>query len=80
MADGTLSEMKEGANLAGPLRFIFGPGLLPALALEHPDRAASLRIEHRPNHGGVLVALAACLDRIRIEARKHFVLELIIHR
>jgi hypothetical protein len=53
--------------------------LLAALALEHADRAASFGIEHRPNHGGFLVALAADSDWIGVVARKDFVLELIIH-
>jgi hypothetical protein len=61
------------------LRLILRPCLLAALALEHADRAASFGIEHRPNHGGFLVALAACPDRIRVVAGKDLVLELIVH-
>jgi hypothetical protein len=33
----------------GALRLILGPGLLSALALEHTDRAAILRVKHATN-------------------------------
>jgi hypothetical protein len=61
------------------LRLILRPRLFAAIALEHADRPATFGIEHGSNHGGLLVALAACSDRIRVVAGKDFVLKLIIH-
>jgi hypothetical protein len=62
-----------------PLSLILGPCLFAALALEHADRASVVGIEHSPNQGGLLVAMAAHPDWIRFEARKYFVLEIVIH-
>jgi hypothetical protein len=52
--------------------------LFAALALEHADRAPVLGIEHSPQ-GGLLGTMAARSDRIGVEARKYFVLEIVIH-
>jgi hypothetical protein len=53
--------------------------LLPALALEHADRAAILGIEYGPKQRGLLTAMTAHLDWIRFEAGKDFVFEFVIH-
>jgi hypothetical protein len=54
--------------------------LLAAFAFEHADRAPIVGIEHRPNYGGFLVALAASFGRGGIKAGKDFVFEIVIHR
>jgi hypothetical protein len=73
-------QMRFGkAPTEAALSLILGPCLFAALALEHADRAPIVGIEHSPNQGGLLVAMAACSDWIGFEARKYFVLEIIIH-
>jgi hypothetical protein len=62
-----------------PLLLVLGPALLPALALEHADRAAILGIENGPKQRGLLTAMTAHLDWIRFEAGKDFVFEFVIH-
>jgi hypothetical protein len=54
------------------LPFVFGPSLLPALALEHADGAAVLGIEHFPKERGLLAAMAAYGDRVGHVAGKNF--------
>jgi hypothetical protein len=51
--------------------------LLPALALEHTDRATIAGIEHGPNQCGLPVAILTPRDWIRFEAGKDFVFELV---
>jgi hypothetical protein len=65
---------------AGFSLLFLGPRLLPALALEHAEGPATHWIEHRPKEGGLVAASAADPDRVRTEAGKHFVLELVFHR
>jgi hypothetical protein len=62
------------------LCLVFGPCLLAAFAFEHAYRAPIVGIEHRPNYGGFLVALAASSDRGGIVAGKYFVPEIVSHR
>jgi hypothetical protein len=61
------------------LYLILGPGLLTALALEHADCAPVVGIEHGSNHSGLLAAIAACSDRIGIEAARDLVFEVVVH-
>jgi hypothetical protein len=62
-----------------PLRLSLGPGLLPAIALEHAEGASGERIQHRQNHSRFLTAMVARLDWIGIEAGEDFVFELVSH-
>jgi hypothetical protein len=75
---GRFFEMK-GPPTEAPLPLILGPGLLPALALEHTDRAAILRIEHSPKQRGLLAATATHPNWIGLEAGKDFVFEFVVH-
>jgi hypothetical protein len=75
---GRFFEMK-GPPTEAPLPLILGPSLLPALALEHADRAAILRIEHGPKQRGLLAATATHPNWIRLEAGKDFVFEFVVH-
>jgi len=58
---------------------ILRPCLLTAIAFEHTDGAAGLRIQHRPKQRRLLIAVATGLDRIGGVAGKDFVLKLVIH-
>jgi hypothetical protein len=61
------------------LLFIFGPSLLAALALEHTNSPAVLRIEHLQFEGRCPPAYSARPDCVRPKTGKDFVLEIAIH-
>jgi hypothetical protein len=58
---------------------IFGPGLLAAVALEHPHGAPVAGIKHLPNQRRLLAARTTCPGRIGFEAGKDFVFKLVAH-
>jgi hypothetical protein len=65
---------------AAALPFIFGPSLLPALALEHPHRAATAGIKHFLNEFGLLATTTAPWDWIGLVAGKYFILKFVVHQ
>ena len=68
------------ATLGYPAQpFLLGPGLLPALALEHADGAAGLGVEHGPDQSGLPITMTACPDRVGVVAGKDFVFEFAAH-
>jgi hypothetical protein len=72
-------KLKTRLSTEAALLLILGPSLLPALALEHANRAAILGIEHGPKERGLIAALAARRNRIGCEAGKDFVFEFVLH-
>jgi hypothetical protein len=70
-------ELKPSTETA--LLLILGPSLLPTVTFEHADGAATLGIEHGPEQGGPLAAIAAQPDWIGIVAGKDFVLKFGTH-